>query len=110
MKLSRFISKLQDLQEELPLFITHFDGTQYPLHSVFAPCDEYIEIYSDEWDEERSAITVKECLRQIEEYNQDETTDKSIKVNIIVGNEDDTSDTIDDYLKNIVVTDKVLLS
>ena len=110
MKLGKFISQLQDLQEELQLFIVDEQGTEYPLHSVFSPQDDYIEIYSDEWDEDRKAITVKECLTQIEEYNQQEITDKSIKVNLVVGNEDDSSNTVDVYLSNVIIDNKILLS
>lgn len=107
MKISKLISKFQPLQEELNVFIVDQDNTQYPLHSIFSPRDEYIEFYSDEDSSNLEAITVKQVLLDITEYGD---FDKSITVNLVLGNEYDTDDTIDNDLTNIVIEEnKVLL-
>jgi hypothetical protein len=111
MKLGKFISKLEDLQNEMELFIIDKQLNKYPLHSVFSPYDDYIEIYSDEWSLNKKPLTVKECLIQIYEYDKQEIIDKSIEVNLIVGNEDSSQNTIDCYLSNILIEDnQVFLS
>ena len=89
MKLGKLYSKLQNVQQELKMSIS-FEGEKFPLHSVFAPRDEYIELYSDvpfdENEESEEPITVKEFFEQLKGY---EDIDYSITVDLVVGNEDE---------------------
>ena len=101
MKLGKLISQLEDIQEELKIFIYNEENdSKYPLHEVFSPHEKYIEFFSLEpidYQNEKEAITVKDCLNQINSY---EDSDKSIQVDLIYGSEDETHfDSPMDYLE-----------